>query len=236
MEIYSFEDFLNKINEGLIKTHDINLVINSSYRNLSVIRLPFNIIQLSNNTIKLTIQNINSSIDIKTTFKVLEKNFINLFGWFPSYMYMTNTQGMQKQTSYDEIYLIKNYKSLTEISIIYESKFDKSSHIPNKLYHISIQEYEDKILKYGLYPKSKNKMSIHDNRIYVYKSPQDCYDLIPNLKMWYYGKKKLNTKWIIYEIDPNKIDKLYNDPNFINKGYYTLNNIKSENISIFDKE
>lgn len=45
---------------------------------------------------------------------------------------------------YDEKYLLQNHKILDDITIIYEPKFDIEDIIPNKLYHLSIQEYENK--------------------------------------------------------------------------------------------
>jgi len=236
MRINSFSDYINQIQEGLIKTYDIDLVIQQSYRNLSVIKLPITLSKLPNNTIKLVIQNFNLAINIEEIFKVLNSNFINLFGWFPSYMEMVNLAGMTHQKPYSEKYLIDTYSYLSSISIIYESTFDLESNIPPKLYHLSIQEYEGKISSYGLSPKSKSKMSIHDGRIYVCKDPNDCLNLIPNFTMWYYGKEKVNRKWIIWEIETQNIKKLYQDPNFINRGYYFLDNIPPHQIKIFKRE
>jgi len=47
------------------------------------------------------------------------------------------------------------------------------------------------------------------------------YDKRKNLNK----KDKINTDWIIYEIDTKNIDKLYKDSNYIDKGYYIVDNI-----------
>jgi hypothetical protein len=47
---------------------------------------------------------------------------------------------------------------------------------------------------------------------------------------------KINTDWIIYEIDTKNIEKLYKDPNYIDKGYYIVDNINPKDIIIYDKE
>ena len=57
------------------------------------------------------------------------------------------------------------------------------------------------------------------------------------MKFYFFNKnRKINTKWIIYEIKTNDGLKLYKDPNFLNKGYYLLGNISKDNIKIIDKE
>lgn len=78
----------------------------------------------NNTTIKLTLYNFNKVL-IQHLFGLLNSNFVNLFGWYPSFMFMENTVGMKTQMNYDEKYLKKSYKYLDKIAIIYESKFDK---------------------------------------------------------------------------------------------------------------
>ena len=113
------------------------------------------------------------------------------------------------------------------------------------LYHLSVQEYKDKILKNGIFPKSKSKLSSHVDRVYLYKTIDDCKILIPQMKLHYseemnvnhyeLGNKKWrkNTKWIIYKIIGDY--KLYKDPRY-DGGYYTMDNIDPNNISIIEIE
>jgi len=49
-------------------------------------------------------------------------------------------------------------------------------------------------------------------------------------------KSKIDTKWIIYEIDTNNLSiNLYKDPNYDN-GYYIIDNIPKEKIKIIEEE
>ncbi len=235
--IIDFNEYLQKTNEGLIKSYDIDFVIDKSFQRLSVLNINFDIIKLPNNTIKLTLFNFNKVL-IDDLFGLLNKNFTNLFGWYPSYLYLENISGMKNRMNYDENYLKKVYKYLNEVSIIYESKFDIVVNIPDNLYHLSIQEYENKILKYGIIPKTKNKISSHGNRIYVCSNIDDCEDLIENMRFYFFDKKdKINTKWLIYRIDTNNLKlELYKDPNYLDKGFYLLGNIPPNNIKVIKKE
>ena len=97
--------------------------------------------------------------------------------------------------------------------------------------------YKDKILKNGLCPKSKNKIGTHDNRIYVCVDPKHCYDLIEIFKFINHDIKNVDKKWIIYKIDTDRLDiNLYDDPNFKDKGFYLLNNVPPESITIYSFE
>ena len=229
----NFTEYINKLNEGLIKTYDIDFVIDKSLQMLSVLNIKFDIQKNPNNTIKLNLYNFNK-VYIDELFNLLNTNFVNMFGWFPSYMYMENVSGMKNQMNYDEQYLKNTYAYLSEVSIIYESKFDIEVNVPEKLYHISIKEYEKKILSNGIVPKSKSKLALHDERIYVCSSINDCLDMISKMKFYFFNKnKKINTQWIIYEITTYNIDlKLYKDPNYIDKGYYLIGNIPPNSIKI----
>jgi hypothetical protein len=202
---------------------------------LSLLNVPFDIKKTENNTIILKLEYF-YKIYIEEVFNFLYQTF-NLLGWFPSYMYMTNTAGMHNQMNYDEKYLKNNYEYLQEVHIIYESKFDEVVELPEKLYHLSIQEYENKITKIGICPKTKSKLSSHGHRIYVCDKLDSCFELLPKMKMYFHDKGKINTKWVIYEIDTDVLNlKLYKDPNFINKGYYLLGNIPHYKLKTVKKE
>jgi len=238
MKLLNYLDF---ISEGLIKTHPYNIVLNK------VDFLPNNLIYnikhtKYDNLINFEILYFNKLSDISKTFDAIESYFINMMGWFPSTMIINNLSGMSNSMQYNRDYLIKNMNFLDKVNIIFESKFDIETNIPNKLYHLSIQEFEKSILKSGISPKSKSKISYHDSRIYLCENILGCKALIPKMKMiysqqkWSNPKSKINDKWIIYEIDTTGLDmKLYFDPNYIG-GYYTLSNISTKNIKIIDRE
>lgn len=238
MNILNYLDF---VKEGLINTQSHEIVLRK------VDFLPKHIIYNirhtnSDNLIHFEILHFNKISDISNTFDAIESYFINMMGWFPSTMIIKNLSGMSNKMQYNKFFLLETMEFIDSVNINFESKFDTESKIPDKLYHLSIREFQKSILRYGIYPKSKSKISYHDSRIYVCKSILACKSLIPNMKSiynyqkWKYPKSKINDNWVIYEIDTNNLDiKLFIDPNYIG-GYYTTSNIPPDNVKIIDFE
>lgn len=234
-------NYLDFIKEGLIKTQSADIVL----RKVSF--LPKNLIYgirhtKSDNLIHFEILFFNKLSEVSKTFDAIESYFINMMGWFPSMMKIISLSGMENDIQYNRDYLIKNMSFISKVNIIFESKFDIEFNIPDKLYHLSIKEFEKSILKGGISPKSKSKVSYHDSRIYVCKTILGCKSLIANMKMvynqqkWSNPKSKIDDRWVIYEIDTNGLDiKLYTDPNYIG-GYYILNNIPISNVKKIEEE
>ena len=234
-------NYLDFIKEGLIKTQSADIVL----RKVSF--LPKNLIYgirhtKSDNLIHFEILFFNKLSEVSKTFDAIESYFINMMGWFPSMMKIISLSGMENDIQYNRDYLIKNMSFISKVNIIFESKFDIEFNIPDKLYHLSIKEFEKSILKGGISPKSKSKVSYHDSRIYVCKTILGCKSLIENMKMiynqqkWSNPKSKIDDRWVIYEIDTNGLDiKLYTDPNYIG-GYYILNNIPISNVKKIEEE
>ena len=246
--ITTFSNFIYQINEGLIKTLDINRTINIIETEMNLFSCyDFSISGNSiNNTISLTLNNFNLMDNFNLKFEHINSLFINRCGWFPSTMKLKNMSDKPNTLSYDESYLVENKKYLKTVEIIYESKFDLETNNIPILYHLSIQSYKDSILNKGLIPKSKSKLTKHLDRIYVCDNIIDCKKLIPKMKLHYMlledeervkGRKpKRNTKWIIFEINNSNLKlKLYNDPNYDN-GYYVIENIPNEYIAVVEEE
>lgn len=252
--INTFESFISKIEEGLIKTYSIDKTIEDLNRIISSYNLKFNLNKLNNNTFELTINDFNKIPYLKETINFILDNIINLYGWFPSTIEVINLFGAKNKFSFKRDYLFNPLNNISDIKIVFESKFDLiDKDIPEKLYHLSIQHYEKYVLKFGLITKGKSKLTTHDydSRIYLCKNPDDCKILINQMNIFYSKEKdsilysgknpkknySKNTKWVIYEIDTNlaHIKKLYKDPNYIN-GFYYLENISRESLSVFDKE
>ena len=252
-QVYNFENFVYFINEGLIKTYDIDKTIKDTIKLLELYNINFNIVK-DNNTFNIEILEFNKTPNMTDIIEILLSSLFNQYGWFPSKMKMENIYGMinTKKFNKDELYL--SLKNLLSVILKFESKFDiLIKDIPDKLYHITIQQYENSILKNGLEPKSKSKLTLHDydGRIYLCDSLLKCELLIPKLKLFYIEEKynilfdlknikkfyNKNTKWVIFEIDSNiaNIDKLYLDPNFLG-GFYYLNNIQPSALKIIKKE
>jgi hypothetical protein len=230
----TFSDF--HLNETL-KTHDIRITKDNVLLELSLLNYNFSL-YTKNNKIYLTLHHVSKTQIFTLLIENLSSLMINRHGWFPSSMYIRNISGASNLMKYDQDYLIDKKNYFSDVTIIYEPKYDIESEIPRYLYHLSIQEFNDKILKFGLVPKSKNKLSKHLDRIYVCKDPNDCKHLINRMLIHYVHKyeDKLNLKWIIYKIDTDGLNlKLFKDPNY-NDGYYLVDNIPPNNLSVFDKE
>jgi hypothetical protein len=227
--IKKYSDFI--LNETL-KTHDIGISISNINRELSLQgNINFSLFK-ENNNIKCILHNFNYNQSLPLMFDYINNLFIDRHGWFPSIMNLEYLSGKKSDVPYDEDFLVENSKYISEVSIIYEGKYDlETSTLTNVLYHLSIQEYEKNILKFGLIPKSKSKLSKHLDRIYLSSNLNDCYNLITKMKWYYIGnikeKNKINIKWVIYEIDTKELKiNLYKDPN--SNGYYTIDNIPSK--------
>lgn len=233
----SFSEFINET----LKTNNIDLTINSTKLELSQLRYNFDIVKNINNTITISLFNLNTThCSMELYLEAINDILVNRHGWFPSYMIVYNLSEMVNNFQYDIKYLVDNSKYLSKVDIIYESKYDIEVAKPSKLYHLSIQEFEKKSIENGLIPKSKSKISKHLDRIYLCKDIKDCYSLINRMKIHYslnrLLKSKINDKWIIYELNIENLDlKLYKDPNY-NNGYYVVDNIPKELILIIDKE
>lgn len=246
MFIKNYFDYVDSITEGLIKTHDgqnairyiidtlkkLNFDVSGSFEN-DIIHIKFN-----------QFNHINKS-KLDDLFDLLSSMMVNKFGWFPSSMFLELDNGQTRLKKFDEDEIKSKSSIISTLKIEYDSKFDEVDNYIGNLYHLSIQEYENKILKFGLFPKSKDKLSSHLDRIYLCKSLQDCKNLIPQMKLHYSEERDINlfqlankkwkkdTRWVIFKV--NQQLKLFKDPRYVD-GYYTLDNIDPKNIIIAEKE
>ena len=243
-----YADYIQLLNEGLIRSYDSDISFNEIIRSLKLLKFDVDG-WFTNDKISLKIKNFNNipKNKIDDLFDHVNITLVNKFGWFPSTMNITNINFNSILKKYNEDELKLKQDSISEINIEYDRGFDEIEKvIPEKLYHLSIQEYENKILKYGLFPKSKSKLSSHLDRVYLCKTPDECVNLIPQMKLYYSEEKDVNlytlgnkkwrknTKWIIFEIETSDIN-LYKDPRY-KDGYYTLDNINPKTISIHSRE
>lgn len=219
-----YKDFIFELKEGLITTHDIN----KYYHNITD--------YLSQNDIEFSI-NIIDNLEFKLTIKTIDDEIIDIInhrcyvlGYFPSYYWVKKNgiiKGMKK---------ISTLKNVEEVTIKYEAKYEDGLYkntilCPNKLYHLSYQENKNSIINKGLYPKSKNRSSVHPERIYLFSNYDDNDNLLNSLK---YSdlKNKINKNYILLEIDceKNKLI-LHTDPNY-RLGFFTYDNINPKYIKI----
>jgi len=148
----------------------------------------------------------------------------NNLGWLPSYI---SSKLNKKFKEYP--FTVENFKdfilnSFCEIYFSFEAKYDiPVEKYPKILYHVCESKHVNKILKNGLIPKSRSKKSFHPDRIYLTKTTELAYELAN-----FFNKGSSNREWAILEIDTSTIEdylKLFKDPNYLDKGYFTLNNI-----------
>jgi hypothetical protein len=244
--IKNYIDYINALNEGLIKTYPGDIVLKDIVNSLTQMGLNVRG-EFKDDKIILSINDFNviPLNKIEILFDHMMTFIVNRGGWFPSTMNLIKLSGKAKNNKYDFHNIIIIHDELDSVEITYESKYDEiESDVPSKLYHLTIKEYEKKINKSGLIPRSKSKLSSHLDRIYVCKTIKDCEDLIPKMMFHYTGEKdseiykkgkKLFNKDIepiIYEIDnsDNSIEKLYIDINY-SSGYYLLDNIKANKLT-----
>jgi RNA:NAD 2''-phosphotransferase len=123
------------------------------------------------------------------------------------------------------------------VSLQYEAKFDiKIEKLPNILYHLTVEDKLNKILKNGLTPKSSTQFFSFKDRIYLSTNLESLIDLAQQ-KNYIIGGRK----FILLQINGLSLNdgiRFFKDPNFEN-GVYTLENIsplliKPINKLIFD--
>jgi len=209
-----------QIYEGLIVSHPlykVNLILKKDYTIKS---------DYKTNTFSLRFQFSNSYTLAEYELKKLLKLTNNL-GWFPANMSSYDNDGNFKQLVWDEN--LRNFaalikKQFTNILFLFEAKYDiQVEDFPDILYHVCEKKYADKILKIGLVPRSRSKKAFHPERVYLCKDLNDAVILINQ-----FDSLDKNKYWVILRIDVFSIQdylKLYKDPNYAEKGFYTLNNI-----------
>lgn len=103
MFIKNYFDFIESINEGLIKTVDAKRSF--EYTIDLLMRLEFNVGgSFSDEKIIIEINNLNNinSSNIDSLFDLISANMTNLFGWFPTGMKLTNLDANTISKRYDE--------------------------------------------------------------------------------------------------------------------------------------
>lgn len=225
--IFKFKPF--EINEGLIKTQSPGIFLTGFQRlmrfNGSNAIADFD----DDGRLYINCKNINKN-DAQFILSL-----IGNYGYFVSEFIIDEINKKFDEENFIEIY----FHNKEEINIIFyiEAKFDITvKNIPQFLYHATLTEYVENILKKGLFPKTKNKISNHPPRIYLSNS-------IPNAIVFArFAKAKHFREMTLLEIDTSKIKqtllyngklidfKLYNDPNYRGRGFYTLNNIHKDAI------
>lgn len=227
----NYKNFLIRVNEGLIKTHDLNKSINIIEREM-VNSPSYKIdVDYNNNAFSVFFGSIPSIQFLDYWFDI-----INNLGYYPTIFKVWNKKNMSNIFNIPtdsneesmEIKLNNLIKNKKYVEFFFDAKYDKVLKIPNKLYHTTTLRKKSKILKYGLSPKSNNRKNVHPERIYFDISLNNSYDTAKSLRKNDLFNKNEKLDYCIIEINTMDIIKLYKDPH--SKGCYTYDNIDPKNI------
>lgn len=119
------------------------------------------------------------------------------------------------------------------IWVTYEAKYDMEvGDFPHELYHSTPLKNLANIQKVGLSPRGDQP------RIYLALKPEDAEAVSRAKYKNLSNKDKANESIYVtlkIVISDDNIFRLFKDPQYLNKGYYTLNNIRHNSISVFRK-
>ena len=238
----------NKFNEGLIMTHDI--ADSKEFLEFELSKSFANLIEIKNNKMYINLES--GEFTVKTYIQFL--SMINNLGYYISIIKIKRLDKNNKerinninpQDFKNEYLSDENLKQFIEYDIILEPKFDITHKLKtNILYHVTETKYLDKILKVGLIPKSKNILSTYPERIYLVYNLEDANKYVLGKKNYYLriinqskSKHKYpNVEFSILKIELPENDNLifYEDPNFIDKGIYTYENINPKYITVYEE-
>ena len=214
--------------EGLIKTYPVNKLYNilSYYGKVQYVRPPEDRVITPEDKLPY---GVDLKLDtVEYINRVLE--IINTYGYYiqacdiASEKSGGNFEHFKKLSDYNN----GNLEGIKEIWLNINPKFDRIKENENiqTLYHLTKKSNLGKILSKGLIPRSRNKKTEHPERIYVVTDKNHLYSLLPQFK------KYDDTEYIILTINYNSADKpkLYYDTNYMNYGYYILDNISPKDI------
>jgi hypothetical protein len=212
------------IYDGLEMTHSIESALNNLLRqwgmNGSVTY------QEQDETIKMIVQ---SSID-EDKFNSVIRHIENVLGYFPSHITTPTTNFKYEYRAASKLL------NSPPFAIYFDAKYDQEiskKAMPDIIYHISPSVHVKKILKIGLVPKTKNKLSTHPARIYFTTSLNSVKGLLGN------DAFKKSTEFTIFAVnfaDMKKTRKVrfFSDPAYSVNGIYTYENIPPKYLSIYE--
>jgi hypothetical protein len=220
----------NLLNEGLILTHPIE-------KSIKVIEnAGFEVVLFTGDKYKnrFFVEFYEMTSDWHKLLKIAEN-----LGWYPSHVHSSDIKhpNMIKFTNSNlKSHLVKYQK----IWVLFEPKYDLEVGLRSYdyLYHFTHKIFVDRIMKNGLDPRNEDKTSHHPPRIYLAFNPSAAEK---------FGRKEVNR---ISKINPEKRDKhnklqddlvgvilridvpqlpkyfkIYEDPNFLYQGCFTLNTV-----------
>ncbi len=229
-EILKYQEDSVLISEGLLYTYPPSTIFSYLQHSLGFDKYQIQLIQedekIKSKYFEILILQRNLD-NVEKLMKFME----NICGWAPSIFISTFGTNLGKFTysTFEKLYdeLIENERST--FIIRFEAKFNISldnKYLPDYLYHVSLNSNVKKILKIGIKPTSKSKISSHLDRIYLTLTLDDAYTLkslfLKNYPQKEFAILKIDTKSlannVIFFEDPmfQKFEKI---------GIYTLSNI-----------
>ena len=253
--VYYFDEWVKKIEEGLITTYDIDKAMNYVDNSIIGLNVDYKIDKKIDTDNKFFIELFDvSEIELlKNLLIIIIDPLYNKYGWFNSLIEIVFNDDTKKYVGdYNIDFILLNHHRISKLKLYFEAKFNKIvKNVPDKLYHLSIKQYKNDIMKYGLVPKSKSKIhNDSDGRIYLSDNVEMLEYLKIKMEFYYHNEKSKilmdiknkksiynkNTKWVVFEIDTIKanIKYLYEDPN--SDGFYYTENINPNSIKIINEE
>lgn len=206
---------LKLFKEGLIKTYPFEFAVQ---------RLgEYGSVKLISNKIYLGLK--------KEYFNKIEGliKYIDAIGYFAATFKVLNKNQEINPNNYKNFNRVGDFidaiDDVQQIWIEIEAEYDETIENPSNLfYHLTNKTILKKIKRQGIVPRSKSKKSYHPDRIYVVDDLNNLRQLL--VQFLEIEGKKLND-YLILKIDYNLANKpkIYNDPNFLNLGYYVIDNI-----------
>lgn len=217
-----------KINEGLIVTHPLN-------KSVEIIeRQNYSVILIENERYKnrFFVEFDNRVHSITELFKLT-----NNLGW-----YCAKIQISDEPWKSGVKFTLSNLKMSTYNTglclLLFEPKYNLELNVNDYpyLYHFTHDYNIEKILKFGLTPKTQNKTANHPERIYFTFTVKSAEKFGKNIINRHNPNKKIqsNVGYIIGIktdlLNPNV--KIYQDPHFYNEGCFTLNSINPNCLTV----
>lgn len=265
--ILNYKEYFNSIKEGLINTYDINKHKSNIFMHLNSYGIEHQIKIYDKYRYEIILNNPKQLLE-NDVFELLIQQS-NLLGYYPSYIFFVNKSEMERgmifiaksgedifNNFYDEILKDKNlsedrthekkkiFNNIKEIRIRFESKYEEGLYkntlsVPDKAYHLSPSIRKEKILKFGLCPKSNNRVSYHIDKIHLFYNLEDYNNILKKLKRNDIINNK-NYDYTLYEVDLSKKETdsgefiIHTDPNCINVGFVLYDNIDQHRLKVLN--
>lgn len=159
-------------------------------------------------------------------------SLINILGYYVSHATLKGEEIADQErvpkNNDNFLMVMKNAKAdkrVQAVQVLFEPKFEQKSRGAATLYHITEERHLEKIMKIGLVPKSKSKVTYHPERIYLCNKAAMAA---------IYGKYRQYVKTpVILQVSTKGLT-LYPDINAGAGAYWTSENISPDRIKVLE--